>query len=228
MTEGYIYCLSNASMPGILKVGMTERSPEIRLKEANTSDTWRPPNPYKIEFAKKVSNPIGKEKTLHALLERYAHRINPRREFFTVSPEEVCKFFDLIDGEVWTENKEIYYDDEHDEDNPDIRTITKPYVGRRGCRDMTKCFYSGQRIRHTIGTKTWIGHYCVTKNAIMHDEILYSSLTKFATEHVRKDYNPARASERDGWKHCECEIDEKWVSTYCLPFNKKYSSHIRL
>ncbi len=51
---------------------------------------------------------------------------------------------------------------------------------------------------------------------------IYSSLTKFATEHARKDYNPARASERDGWKHCECEIDEKWVSTSHLPFNIKY------
>jgi hypothetical protein len=217
MTDGYIYCLSNTSMPGILKVGMTERSPDIRLKEANSSDTWRPPTPYKIEFAKKVSNPIGKEKTLHALLELYTHRINPRREFFTVSPEEVCKFFDLIDGEVWTENKEIYYDDEHDEDNPDIRTITKPYVVR-GCRDMTKCFIDKQRIRHTIGTKTWIGIYDYSKHAIIHDEILYSSLTKFATAHALKDYNPTRTSERDGWKHCECEIEGKWVSTYCLPF----------
>ena len=61
MTDGYIYCFSNPSMPGILKVGMTERIPEARLSEANASDTWRPPTPYKIEFAKKVSNPSQKE-----------------------------------------------------------------------------------------------------------------------------------------------------------------------
>jgi len=42
MTDGYIYCFSNPSMPGILKVGMTERTPVTRLGEANASDTWRP------------------------------------------------------------------------------------------------------------------------------------------------------------------------------------------
>ena len=60
MNEGYIYCFSNKSMPGILKVGMTERTPDVRLNESNNSDTWRPPTPYKIEFAKKVSNPKQK------------------------------------------------------------------------------------------------------------------------------------------------------------------------
>jgi hypothetical protein len=49
-------------MPDILKIGMTERTPEARLSEANTSDTWRPPTPYKIEFAKKISNASQKEK----------------------------------------------------------------------------------------------------------------------------------------------------------------------
>jgi hypothetical protein len=49
-------------MSGILKVGMTERTPVIRLGEANASDTWRPPTPYKIEFAKKMSDASGKEK----------------------------------------------------------------------------------------------------------------------------------------------------------------------
>jgi len=163
MAEGYIYCLSNASMPGILKVGMTERTPEIRLKEANASDTWRPPTPYKIEFAKKVINAIGKEKTLHTLLEHYTDRINPRREFFRVSPEEVCKFFDLLDGELWTETRELEDEDEDEDDNSDTATRPKTYVSK-GCRDMTKCFTDGQRIRHIIGiNKIWIGVYDYSK-----------------------------------------------------------------
>jgi hypothetical protein len=90
-------------MPGILKVGATERTPKARLSEANASDTWRPPTPYKIDFAKKVSDASVKEKILHDLLERYTERINLRREFFRVSSEEVRKFFDLIDGKMWAE-----------------------------------------------------------------------------------------------------------------------------
>lgn len=101
MTTGYIYCFSNISMPGILKIGMTERTPEIRLREANTSDTWRPPTPYTLDFAKKILNPKHKEVSLHKLLEQYTERINPKREFFRASINEVLLFIDLMDGEMW-------------------------------------------------------------------------------------------------------------------------------
>jgi len=214
MTDGYIYCFSNSSMPGILKVGMTERTPEIRLSEANASDTWRPPTPYNIEFAKKVSNPSQKEKTLHELLEQYVVRIHPRREFFRVTQEEVIKFFDLMDGEMWTRTSE-----EKEEDEDDTLSESAPRVkatGAKGCRDMTKCFTNGQRIRHTIGiNKSWIGTYDSSKNGIACDGKFYTSLSNFALFHNRV-YNPTRMTT-DGWTHCECEVDGKWISTYSLP-----------
>ena len=99
MTYGYVYCFSNESMPGILKVGETDRLPDVRLKEANRSDTWRPPTPYKIEFAKKVLKPKEKEKKLHLILSE--HRINPNREFFRISSKKLHLLFDLMDGENW-------------------------------------------------------------------------------------------------------------------------------
>jgi hypothetical protein len=113
MTDGYVYCFSNESMPGILKVGMTERIPTARLADANSSDTWRPPTPYKIEFAKKVNNPKNKETLLHGLLTRYTDRVNPKREFFRVSVEEVKQFFELMDGEWWIDTPK--YEDNLDD-----------------------------------------------------------------------------------------------------------------
>lgn len=107
MTEGYIYCFSNESMPGILKVGMTKRTPDIRLAEANSSDTWRPPTLYNMEFAKKVTNPTHKEITLHKLLTKYTKRINTRREFFSALSVEVKDLFDLMDGSMWTEKDSV-------------------------------------------------------------------------------------------------------------------------
>jgi hypothetical protein len=100
--KGYIYCMSNTSMPGIMKVGMTMRSPDERLKEANKHDTFKPPTPYRIDFAKCVTNPVLKELILHDLLARYTERIHPQREFFKVSSVEVKRFFDLIDGTWWS------------------------------------------------------------------------------------------------------------------------------
>jgi hypothetical protein len=120
MSDGYIYCFSNQSMIGILKIGMTERTPEIRLSEANSSDTWKPPTPYKIEFAKKVINPKQKEIIIHNILTQYTERINPKREFFRVSPEKVKVFFDLMDGEIWIPKQEEEKKDEEDnKDNKD-------------------------------------------------------------------------------------------------------------
>lgn len=121
--EGYLYCISNEYMPGILKIGKTTRDPETRLREANSCKTWAIPV-FRIEFAKKVQDVDGKEKTLHRLLEQYTERIYNRREFFRVSLEEVKVFFDLIDGEMWISPKDqviqiaevsIHHDEEEGE-----------------------------------------------------------------------------------------------------------------
>ena len=187
-------------MPGILKVGMTDRTLEIRLNEANSSDTWRPPTPYKIEVAKKVLNPKQKETTIHILLSQYTTRINPKREFFRVSTEEVKTFFDLIDGDLWIKEEE--------EENQS--TISNSPVVK--CRDMSKCFTNGQHIRHTIGiNKTWIGIYDSSKNEIMYDTKFYKSLSGFALMHYNID-RPDRTSA-NGWSECECEVNGKWIST---------------
>ena len=214
-------------MPGILKVGMTNRTPVIRLGEANASDTWRPPSPYKIEFSKKVSDASAKENTLHTLLEQYTERIHPRREFFRVSPEEVRKFFDLMDGEMWVETRkeegeeeeeEEGEEEEEEEGEEDTSSDSVPRVkpsGVKGCRDMAKCFTNGQRIRHTIGiNKTWVGTYDSSKNGIVYDGKILT-LNKFAVSHFKSE-RPDRVSNVNAWKECECEVDGKWISTYSL------------
>ena len=202
--SGYIYCFSNEGMPGLLKVGMTERTPELRLNEANNSGTWTLPS-YKIVIAKKVLNPKQKELTLHILLSQYAQRIHPKRDFFRVSQEEVKTFFDLIDGELWVETseKEKEEDGEYEED-------------KKNSRNMANCFTDGQRIRHTIGiNKTWIGIYDASKNEIICDTKSYKSLSRFASTHYSIE-RPDRSNSANGWAECDYEVDGKWISTYTL------------
>ena len=199
MTDGWIYCFSNPSMPGILKVGMTTRAVEERAKELFTTGVALP---FKIEFAKRVKNPKNNEATLHRILERREGRVNSHREFFRVLPEEVRELFDLIDGEWWSET--------HEEEEEEATYV-------EGCRDMAKCFTNGQRIRHTIGIdKIWIGTYDYSKNGIICDGKFYKSLSAFAKAHYSID-RPDRSNEANGWKECECEVDGKWISTYYLP-----------
>lgn len=125
MSEGYVYCFSNPSMPNILKIGMTERTPIERLNEANASDTWRPPTPYKIEFAKRVNNPKMKEYMIHKLLSELSERINPKREFFRNSVEEVNTIFNLIEGEWWEQTKD---DNKENDEYEEIEETPELYI----------------------------------------------------------------------------------------------------
>ena len=205
--SGYIYCFSNDGMPGLLKVGMTERTPELRLNEANNSGTWTLPS-YKIVIAKKVLNPKQKELTLHILLSQYTQRIHPKREFFRVSQEEVKTFFDLIDGELWVETLEKEKEEEEYEEYEEDE--------KKKSRNMANCFTDGQRIRHTIGiNKTWIGIYDASKNEIICDTKSYKSLSGFASTHYSIE-RPDRGNSANGWAECDYEVDGKWISTYTL------------
>jgi len=218
MDEGFLYCMSNVSMPGLFKIGFTQRTPEERLREANKPDTWKA-TPFKIEFAKKVFNAKNKEKTLHRLLEQYADRIHPRREFWKVSTEEISAFFDLMDGEMWDpkKNSDALVDSDKDSDEDDSEDEIPQEKEPRGCRDMTKCFQNGQRIRHKIGiNKIWMGYYDFETNKIHCQGNSYDSLSGLAKAHYRVEKPERKTNTANGWRECECEVDGKWVSTFCL------------
>lgn len=94
MSFGYVYVMSNPSMPGLYKIGFTTRAIEERIQEANQPNTWIP-TPFVYEFYKFVVNPQNKEMTLHKLLAK--DRVNPNREFFRVDLDQVRLLFDLMD-----------------------------------------------------------------------------------------------------------------------------------
>ena len=89
MSSGYLYCFSNPSLPGIYKIGMTERTPEERLKEANNFSFVC--YPFQIEFYKYVDNVYHNEQMVHRRLGNY--RIN-NKEFFKVDLDIVREIFD--------------------------------------------------------------------------------------------------------------------------------------
>uniref|UniRef100_A0A6C0CCQ0 Bacteriophage T5 Orf172 DNA-binding domain-containing protein n=1 Tax=viral metagenome TaxID=1070528 RepID=A0A6C0CCQ0_9ZZZZ len=98
---GYIYCISNASMPDILNIGITWMTPEQRMEDINgLPRLWRPPTPYKCEFAKRVLDAEHKRNSIYKVLSQ--SRITLAQRFFSVSIEEVRTLFDLMDGEYWT------------------------------------------------------------------------------------------------------------------------------
>jgi hypothetical protein len=80
MTKGFVYVLSNRSMPGMVKIGKTTRDPRTRAGELFASGV---PTPFVIEATIETPNVNETELTVHRLLS--ANRVNSKREFFQVS-----------------------------------------------------------------------------------------------------------------------------------------------
>jgi hypothetical protein len=81
---GFVYVLSNTSMPKLLKIGKTERDPtEFRVNELYTTGV---PTPFKVEYFAYVNDHHRLERILHSRFE--SQRINLGREFFQISVEE--------------------------------------------------------------------------------------------------------------------------------------------
>lgn len=106
MPEGFVYCFHNEDEPGHYKVGMTTRSVEQRLKEANHNTYALPSNKVTVLFAKKVNNAERAEKYLHAQLDNY--RVVKEREIFRVSPGVIKKEFNNLKGS-WYDSDPITY-----------------------------------------------------------------------------------------------------------------------
>ena len=96
---GYVYVLTNPTMKGLVKVGMTQKSVDERVRSLNSSTSV--PKPFKVVHFVKSKDCIKLEKTVHQILGK--RRANKRREFFDVSPRKAIKVVNaqnaIINGE---------------------------------------------------------------------------------------------------------------------------------
>lgn len=78
---GFVYVLSNKSMPGVFKIGMTTRSPSARALELSK---WTGvASPFVVEYYAEFEAPKVVERQVHGLLDKW--RVNNQREFFCTS-----------------------------------------------------------------------------------------------------------------------------------------------
>ena len=96
MEYDYLYCLSNEAMPGIVRICISSKTPDQAINDLNSEDA---PHDYKIMFAKKVSHPMEKLKSLRTLMAN--DRTHPNRDFFRTPLEHIKLIFDLMSGEPW-------------------------------------------------------------------------------------------------------------------------------
>jgi len=80
---GYVYVLSNPAMPGLVKIGCTDRSPQDRVSELSASTGV--PTPFVLEVAAYFLDHSEVERELHTALAE--HRVRGGRESFSLSIE---------------------------------------------------------------------------------------------------------------------------------------------
>ncbi len=90
--SGIVYVLTNPAMLGIVKIGKTSRDTvEIRLNELYSTGV---PVPFECEFAGRVKDESKVEKAFHMAFAPY--RLNPKREFFQIEPEQAIALLELM------------------------------------------------------------------------------------------------------------------------------------
>lgn len=77
---GFLYVLSTRSQPTFLKIGMTQRTVEVRVKEINSATGVI--IPYGVRAAWRVDDAVTVEREVHELLKEY--RVRSDREFFEI------------------------------------------------------------------------------------------------------------------------------------------------
>jgi len=79
--KGFVYVMSNKSMPGIIKIGMSTKMPEERAKELS-SDTSTPTS-FIVEYYAIFDDMIKAERMAHQRLKPHHHG----KEFFSTTVE---------------------------------------------------------------------------------------------------------------------------------------------
>ena len=89
--NGIVYVLTNPAMPGLVKIGITSGGLSIRMNELNTTGV---PLPFECLFACEVDDCKLVENSLHKAF--YPNRINPKRDFFEIDPEQAIVLLRLF------------------------------------------------------------------------------------------------------------------------------------
>lgn len=90
--NGVVYVLTNPAMPGLVKIGKTTRTDvSARLNELYSTGV---PVPFECAYAARVENEAKVEKAFHQAFGPY--RLNPKREFFQIEPEQAIALLEIM------------------------------------------------------------------------------------------------------------------------------------
>lgn len=126
---GYVYALESPALPGLVKVGHTNRPPHRRAAELSRTAL---PLPFEVRHARFFWNAPGVELGLHRYFASY--RPNRRREFFELPLQTIASAMDELDHSLGMSRQPL---SEHDLDAPFSWRVADPdwSVSREGLEE---------------------------------------------------------------------------------------------
>lgn len=199
---GIVYVLTNESMPGLVKIG-TATNLKQRLQSLYTTGI---PLPFDLHHAVVVEDAAQVEQDLH---EAFApHRINPKREFFEMSPERVVAAMRLTRGES-VGRDHVVEGTEEEVEKPEVTEITDADINALNQRVNRRPPFVFTREGIPIGeTLTFSRDKTITATVVAPKWIEYDgqkmTLSGSALKILREQYNWAedsRAAGADYWEY---------------------------
>jgi hypothetical protein len=232
--EGYVYCMTNEHMPGFVKVGYTDRTPEERLAEAN-ADTWSIPC-WKCETSVRVRSPRDAEKAIHLLLSDDGGRVSSRREFFTCSVDYVKMVFAIlrtqnpeptpravIMGEVNAviaselKRSVSICEELATTQGPSPAGSPSSLGGGTGIRESKRIFRDGQVLKHTYKGDEAMAIYRKDSDVFVWKGTEYASLSRLNLAH-KQSVNPEIKSAGNAWDEWTCmDVNGNYIPVKNLP-----------
>jgi hypothetical protein len=119
---GKVYILTNDSMPGIIKIGITDQeSIEDRIKQLDNTSI---PTPFRFYFAIESDRYVEIEKNIHDAFSDF--RIRKNREFFKMEPERAVSALRISGAtEIKMTNEMIDEEGKKIEETPEIKISRK-------------------------------------------------------------------------------------------------------
>lgn len=96
MRKGFVYVLSNPSMPGVLKIGKTTRSVDERAREL--SNETGIPTSFVVEHSTETIDCHNLERAVHYRLVK--ERVNDKREFFKLDLKDAINIVECVCKEI--------------------------------------------------------------------------------------------------------------------------------
>ncbi len=98
-----VYVLTNAEMPGLVKIGITDGNIEDRVKGLDNTSV---PVPFECFYAAEVADAAKVERAIHEAFDD--HRVRKSREFFRLSPDKPRAIIELLCLKNVTPGEELF------------------------------------------------------------------------------------------------------------------------